>query len=52
VDGLLGAKLPDVFDDGWRVFYTAQHGMNMTFEVLPADDGKPEHERHHWFDGD
>ena len=50
VDGLLGAKYPDVFDDGWRAFYTAQHGMNMTYEILPADDDKPEHRRHGWFD--
>lgn len=36
VSGLLGAKLPRPFKDGWRVFYTGQHGDNITWEVLPA----------------
>jgi hypothetical protein len=36
VDGLLGFKLPRPFRDGWRVFYTQQHGMNVTWEILPA----------------
>lgn len=36
VDGLLGAKSPRPFKDGWRVFYTQQHGDNQTFEILPA----------------
>ena len=34
--GLLGAKDPHAFDDGWRVFYTQQHGDNNLFEVIPA----------------
>ena len=34
--GLLGAKLPQPFHDGWRMFYTQQHGDNQTFEILPA----------------
>ncbi len=34
VGGLLGAKKPIPFLFGWRVFYTAQHGDNRTFEVL------------------
>ena len=38
-DGLLGAKLPSPFQDGWRVFYTQQHGDNTTWEIL---DGCPE----------
>jgi hypothetical protein len=33
--GLLGARIPDAFDDGWRVFYTGQHGENYTYEILP-----------------
>src|SRR5262249_5426127 len=33
--GILGAQIPDPFDDGWRVFYTQQHGDNMTWEILP-----------------
>ena len=42
--GLLGAKVPTPFDGGWRVFYTQQHGDNMTWELIrkPAadEDGK------------
>ena len=33
--GLLGAKAPTPFRDGWRVFYTQQHGDNITYELLP-----------------
>jgi hypothetical protein len=36
VDGILGAKEPALFKDGWRLFYTRQHGDNVTYEVLPA----------------
>jgi hypothetical protein len=36
--GLLGAKNPRPFHDGWRVFYTAQHGDNRTFEILPVNN--------------
>ena len=34
--GLLGAKIPTPFRDGWRVFYTQQHGDNVTYEIVPA----------------
>jgi len=34
--GLLGASLPHMFHNGWRMFYTAQHGDNVTWEVLPG----------------
>jgi hypothetical protein len=34
--GLLGAKIPHPFHEGWRVFYTQQHGDNNTWEILPA----------------
>jgi hypothetical protein len=34
VNGLLGAKIPHVFHGGWRVFYTQQHGDNVTWEIL------------------
>jgi hypothetical protein len=34
--GLLGAKRPQPFRDGWRVFYTAQHGDNVTWEIIRA----------------
>ncbi len=37
--GILGAKLPHPFEDGWRVFYTQQHGDNATHEILPAAHG-------------
>jgi hypothetical protein len=33
-DGLLGAKIPRPFRDGWRVFYTQQHGDNVTYEII------------------
>jgi hypothetical protein len=31
--GLLGTKIPTAFANGWRVFYTQQHGANTTFEL-------------------
>ncbi|MFO1033006.1 MAG: hypothetical protein U1E15_02565 [Hyphomicrobiales bacterium] len=34
VAGLLGTKIPTPFKDGWRVFYTRQHGKNETYEVM------------------
>jgi hypothetical protein len=37
VDGILGAKLPDLGDPLWRWFYTQQHGDNITYEVKVAD---------------
>jgi hypothetical protein len=49
LDGLLGAKIPRPFEDGWRVFYTQQHGENVTWEVLPATarhDGDEDHDGH------
>jgi hypothetical protein len=45
--GILGAKVPRLFafsDDRsaqrWRLFYTAQHGDNVTWEILPARGGR------------
>jgi hypothetical protein len=35
-DGLLGAQTPKLFKEGWRAFYTQQHGDNFTWEILPA----------------
>jgi hypothetical protein len=32
--GLLGAANPRPLRNGWRVFYTAQHGDNVTWEIL------------------
>jgi secreted PhoX family phosphatase len=37
VGGILGAKMPVPFHAGWRVFYTQQHGDNVTWEILDAD---------------
>ena len=31
--GLIGTKAPTPFENGWRVFYTLQHGLNQAFEV-------------------
>lgn len=38
--GLLGARIPQPFHRGWRVFLTQQHGDNTTWELLsrPAVD--------------
>jgi secreted PhoX family phosphatase len=33
--GLLGAKVPRLFTQGWRVFWTQQHGDNVTWEIVP-----------------
>jgi len=34
--GILGAQEPHPFNGGWRVFYTQQHGDNVTWEILPS----------------
>lgn len=34
IHGLLGAKTPRLFQDGWRAFYTQQHGDNRTWEII------------------
>jgi hypothetical protein len=36
VHGILGARLPNLWHEGWRWFYTQQHGDNQTYEVIPA----------------
>jgi hypothetical protein len=33
-DGILGGQVPRPFRDGWRIFYTQQHGDNFTREIL------------------
>jgi hypothetical protein len=33
VSGLIGRPDPTPFRDGWRLFYTGQHGENATYEV-------------------
>ena len=35
IRGILGAQTPQPFRNGWRVFYTRQHGDNVTFEIIP-----------------
>jgi hypothetical protein len=32
--GLPGEKIPHLFNDGWRAFYTQQHGDNVTWEII------------------
>jgi hypothetical protein len=39
--GILGAAVPKPFKDGWRLFYTGQHGDNVTWEVLPSPTAPP-----------
>jgi hypothetical protein len=34
IGGLLGADDPHPFHDGWRVFWTQQHGDNVTWEIV------------------
>jgi hypothetical protein len=36
IGGILGAKNPEFGHDGWRWFWSQQHGDNFAFEVLPA----------------
>jgi secreted PhoX family phosphatase len=36
IGGILGAKTPSPFTNGWRMFYTQQHGDNPTWEIIPA----------------
>ena len=33
IEGLIGTAAPTPFENGWRVFYTRQHGRNITFEI-------------------
>jgi len=37
VKGLIGTNKPSPFKQGWRVFYTQQHGDNITWEILPVN---------------
>jgi hypothetical protein len=36
VKGLFGTDTPTLFQKGWRLFWTQQHGDNSTYEVAPA----------------
>ena len=40
-NGILGARVPQLFRSGWRWFWTQQHGDNFLFEVIPADSVGP-----------
>jgi hypothetical protein len=35
--GILGAKVPTLFHNGWRFFWNQQHGDNYAWEVTPAN---------------
>ena len=35
-EGLIGTAVPTPFENGWRLFYTRQHGRNTTFEIVKA----------------
>jgi hypothetical protein len=39
VNGLLGTRMPHLFDGTCRLFYTQQHGDNATYEIVPAQRG-------------
>ena len=39
IDGLLGREVPTPFEDGVRIFWTQQHGDNVTYEIVPAPHG-------------
>ena len=45
--GILGARRPRPFKDGWRVFYSSQHGDNVLWEIIrnPRRDGDTDDER-------
>jgi hypothetical protein len=36
IRGILGVKVPQLWQNGWRWFWTEQHGDNVTWEVVPA----------------
>ena len=38
IGGILGAKRPQPFRDGWRLFWNQQHGDNVAWEIVPAHD--------------
>ncbi len=38
VKGLFGARSPRPFRDGWRVFWTQQHGDNVLWEIIERCD--------------
>jgi len=45
VGGILGAKIPQPFDGKWRIFYTQQHGDNITYEIIADPAAFADNER-------
>jgi hypothetical protein len=43
VRGVLGARAPKLFENGWRMFFTHQHGDNVTSEVISGSADQNEH---------
>ncbi|HUM13289.1 MAG TPA: hypothetical protein VLT82_20240 [Myxococcaceae bacterium] len=48
VNGILGAKVPHFGHDGWRMFWTQQHGDNVTWEVTRAKHGDNDDDHDDW----
>jgi hypothetical protein len=48
VNGILGAKAPRFGHDGWRLFWTQQHGDNITWEVTRAKHGDNDDDHDDW----
>jgi hypothetical protein len=44
--GVLGAQAPKLFKSGWRLFYTRQHGDNVTFEIIPTTRHDAQDDQH------
>ena len=42
IHGILGAKIPNFGHDGWRWFWSQQHGDNLAWEVLRASRSQRE----------
>jgi Bacterial protein of unknown function (DUF839) len=47
-NGILGAKVPRFGHDGWRLFWTQQHGDNITWEVTRAKHGDNDDDHDDW----
>ena len=44
--GVLGAQAPKLFKSGWRLYYTRQHGDNVTFEIIPTTRHDAQDDQH------
>jgi len=47
-NGILGARVPRFGHDGWRMFWTQQHGDNVTWEVTRPKHGDNDDDRGDW----